>query len=130
MSRSRDDILLESVLLALLEDSASDPENDLFSLFVEGIISESKKKKIDYKDAYKRWHSSKKAKRARAQRNKIRRQYERAGKVKKGDGKEIDHIVPKSKGGSDTPSNLRVVPRSVNRKKGSKMPKRRKSGGN
>jgi 5-methylcytosine-specific restriction endonuclease McrA len=101
------------------------------NLFLEEVVNRlleeaKKKKKIDYKDAYKRWHSSKKAKRERAQRNKIRRQFEREGIVEKGDGKEIDHIVPKSKGGSDSRKNLRVVSRHVNRTKGSKMPKRRK----
>jgi 5-methylcytosine-specific restriction endonuclease McrA len=104
---SHDDAVLEEVVSYLLDEA-------------------KKKKKIDYKDAYKRWHSSKKAKRERAQRNKIRRQFEREGIVEKGDGKEIDHIVPKSKGGSDSRKNLRVVSRHVNRTKGSKMPKRRK----
>jgi 5-methylcytosine-specific restriction endonuclease McrA len=104
---SHDDAVLEEVVSHLLDEA-------------------KKKKKIDYKDAYKRWHSSKKAKRERAQRNKIRRQFEREGIVEKGDGKEIDHIVPKSKGGSDSRKNLRVVSRHVNRTKGSKMPKRRK----
>ena len=88
-------------------------------------LSEKKKKKIDYKDAYKRWHSSKKAKRERAQRNKIRRHFEREGLVRPGDGKEIDHIVPMSAGGSSTRKNLRVVDRHTNRTKGSKVPKRR-----
>jgi 5-methylcytosine-specific restriction endonuclease McrA len=101
------------------------------NLFLEEVVNRlleeaKKKKKIDYKDAYKRWHSSKKAKRERAQRNKIRRQFEREGIVEKGDGKEIDHIVPKSKGGSDSRKNLRVVSRHTNRTKGSKMPSRRK----
>lgn len=104
---SHDDAVLEEVVSYLLDEA-------------------KKKKKIDYKDAYKRWHSSKKAKRERAQRNKIRRQFEREGIVEKGDGKEIDHIIPKSKGGSDSRKNLRVVSRHVNRTKGSKMPKRRK----
>jgi len=130
--------ILESVKLklhlhALIESAKNDSkiseldDDILIEAIVDRLISEAKKKKkIDYKDAYKRWHSSKKAKRERAQRNKIRRQFEREGIVEKGDGKEIDHIVPKSKGGSDSRKNLRVVSRHVNRTKGSKMPKRRK----
>ena len=46
--------------------------------------------------------------------------FEREGKVSKGDGKEIDHKKPLSKGGSNNKSNLRVVSRKTNRKKGSK----------
>ena len=56
----------------------------------------------------------------RVARNKARREAIRAGRVKKGDGKEIDHIIPLSKGGSTAKSNLRVVSKAVNRKKGNK----------
>ncbi len=44
----------------------------------------------------------------RVARNKARRMFERAGLVKKGDGKHVDHKVPLSKGGSNKRSNLRV----------------------
>lgn len=121
-----EDLVLERVILRLLESDMQSEDDLLYDVIVERLLQEKKKKKVDYKDAYKRWHSSKKAKRARAQRNKIRRQFEREGIVRKGDGKEIDHIVPKSKGGSDSPKNLRVVSRHTNRTKGSKMPKRKK----
>jgi 5-methylcytosine-specific restriction endonuclease McrA len=47
--------------------------------------------------------------------NKARRQAMREGRVKKGDGKEIDHIVPLSKGGSNGKANTRVRTRSQNR---------------
>lgn len=40
---------------------------------------------------------------------------EEAGKVRKGDGKDVDHKTPLSKGGKNTPSNLRVVDASKNR---------------
>jgi len=40
---------------------------------------------------------------------------EQAGKVHKGDGKDVDHKTPLSKGGTTTKSNLRVVPASTNR---------------
>jgi 5-methylcytosine-specific restriction endonuclease McrA len=39
----------------------------------------------------------------------------KAGKVKTGDGKDLDHKVPLSKGGSNKPSNLRVSTPSANR---------------
>jgi hypothetical protein len=40
----------------------------------------------------------------------------KAGKAHKGDGKDVDHIKPLSKGGNPSAkSNLRVVPASVNR---------------
>lgn len=50
-----------------------------------------------------------------AKRKKLRRQMEKAGKVKKGDGKDVDHKVPLSKGGSNSPKNARVTTPSANR---------------
>jgi len=51
---------------------------------------------------------------ARVERNRARRIMQEAGLVHKGDGKEVDHIKPISKGGSTTRSNLRVVSASAN----------------
>lgn len=51
----------------------------------------------------------------RAMRNAARRQAIKDGLVKKGDGKDIDHIKPVSKGGTNAKSNLRVKPASENR---------------
>ena len=51
----------------------------------------------------------------RVEQNKARRLMEKAGKVHKGDGKDVDHATPLSKGGKTTKSNLRVVSRSNNR---------------
>lgn len=64
---------------------------------------------------YQKYHASKKAKKQRAARNKARREAEKAGTVTKGDGKEVDHKRPLSKGGSNAKSNRRVVSRKVNR---------------
>ena len=69
---------------------------------------------------YRKYHASKRAKTQRAQRNKNRRVMERAGRVRKGDGKEVDHKRPMAKGGGNGPKNLRVVSRRVNRKKHTK----------
>lgn len=67
------------------------------------------------KEYYEKYHASPKAKKQRAARNKARREAEREGKVQKGDGKEVDHIKPLSKGGGNEKSNRRVVSRKKNR---------------
>jgi 5-methylcytosine-specific restriction endonuclease McrA len=51
----------------------------------------------------------------RAKRNKARRELTREGKVSKGDGKDVDHKRPLSKGGGTSRSNLRVTSKSANR---------------
>lgn len=51
----------------------------------------------------------------RAERNAARREMMKAGKVHKGDGKDVDHKRPLAKGGSNAPSNLRVRSKSANR---------------
>jgi 5-methylcytosine-specific restriction endonuclease McrA len=51
---------------------------------------------------------------AREIRNKNRLAALKTGRVHKGDGKEIDHKVPLSKGGAPAGSNLRVVSASSN----------------
>jgi len=77
-------------------------------------MSDWKPSKADYKRYYKKYHSSPKAKKDRAARNKARKDHG----LKVGDGKEVDHIKPLSKGGSRTDkSNQRVVSRTTNRKK-------------
>lgn len=54
-------------------------------------------------------------KKKRAEQNAARQEMMKQGKVSKGDGKDVDHKTPLSKGGTNTPSNLRVVPASQNR---------------
>ncbi len=51
----------------------------------------------------------------RVARNKARRMMTKAGKVSKGDGKDVDHIKPLSSGGGNGTKNLRVISRSKNR---------------
>ncbi len=51
---------------------------------------------------------------AREERNTARRSALKSGKVHKGDNKEVDHIRPLSKGGSNKKSNLRVVSAHLN----------------
>jgi len=74
----------------------------------------------NYKREYRDNHSSAQAKKDRAARNKARRILKKKGLLRKGDGKEVDHKRPLSKGGSNGSSNWRVVSRRTNRKKGTK----------
>lgn len=69
----------------------------------------------DFKQEYKTSQSSTKEKKNRAKRNTARRQATKAGKVTKGDGLDVDHRRPLSKGGSNAKSNHRVLPAGTNR---------------
>lgn len=71
-------------------------------------------KKRDYKKEYREFHGTEEQKKARAARNAARAEMG----LSKGDPREVDHIKPLSKGGSNSKRNLRVVSRSTNRKKG------------
>lgn len=51
---------------------------------------------------------------AREERNKARAMEIKAGNAKVGDGKEVDHIKPLSKGGKTIMSNLRVITAAAN----------------
>lgn len=68
----------------------------------------------NYACEYQRDHASPQAKKDRAARNKARRDMG----LKKGDPREVDHVKPLSKGGSNRRSNLRVTSRTANRRKG------------
>lgn len=72
-------------------------------------------KKRPYKKEYEEYHGTEEQKRNRARRNNARRKMEREGQVSRGDGKDVDHKKPLSKGGSNGRSNLRVKPKSSNR---------------
>lgn len=50
----------------------------------------------------------------RVERNKARRKAIRDGLVSVGDGKELDHIKPISKGGTSNKSNIRLTTKSQN----------------
>ena len=67
------------------------------------------------RDTYPAYDQKPAVKKARAARNKARAMMEREGKVHKGDGKDVDHKRPLSKGGSTTKGNLRVKSASSNR---------------
>jgi 5-methylcytosine-specific restriction endonuclease McrA len=68
-----------------------------------------------YKKEYEQYHSSEEQKKNRAKRNSARKQMEKDGVVKKGDGKDVDHKKPISKGGTNKKTNLRAIKKSANR---------------
>ena len=127
-------LLVTESLPIQFDNSASEEDKELmmqglFQMFNVSKESLQEKKKVDYKKAYKKYHSSKKAKKERAQRNAAGRKLKKAG-VKIPDGYEIDHKKAISDGGSNDDSNLRVIPKSKNRKLGQKITTRkRKSSG-
>jgi hypothetical protein len=51
----------------------------------------------------------------REERNTARAAALKAGTVKKGDGKDVDHVVPLGSGGSNDKSNRRVISETKNR---------------
>ena len=61
------------------------------------------------------YNASAEMKKKRAMNNAARKKLEKEGLVKKGDGKDVDHIKPVRSGGGNASGNLRVMPRSVNR---------------
>lgn len=71
--------------------------------------------KRDYKREYEEYHSDDKQKKRRAKRNSARRELEKEGVVRKGDGKDVNHKKPLSKGGGNSRSNLEVTSKSKNR---------------
>lgn len=67
----------------------------------------------NYKKEYEEFHGKPSEIKKRAKRNKARADLN----LKKGDGKEVDHKNPLSKGGGNAKKNLRVTTRTANRKK-------------
>lgn len=65
----------------------------------------------NYKREYQTYHAKPEQKRNRAQRNAARAKMVEAGRVRKGDGKDVHHV----KGMSNKASNLRVLSASRNR---------------
>ena len=72
----------------------------------------------DYKKEYAEYHGKPVQIANRAERVKARRMMEKTGAAKKGDGKDVDHIRPLSKGGTSAKTNLRM--RSVKANRGDK----------
>ena len=68
----------------------------------------------------KKYESSKTQRHNRVERDLARRKLATEGKVTKGDRKDVDHIRPVSKGGTNSRSNLRAISASANRAKGNR----------
>lgn len=71
--------------------------------------------KRDYQKEYKKYNSRPSVVKKRIQDNKARRMMMKAGKAKVGDGKDVDHRIPQSKGGKTTLANLQVITAGDNR---------------
>ena len=69
----------------------------------------------NYKKEYENYQGKPNQIKKRAKRNAARRKLEKEGRVRKGDGKDVDHKRPIVKGGGNGGSNLRVRARSSNR---------------
>jgi len=67
----------------------------------------------DYKKEYASYHAKPEQVKRRAQRNSARRKMEAAGKVRKGDGKDVHHANRKTSDNSSR--NLKVISKSKNR---------------
>lgn len=68
----------------------------------------------NYKREYELYHAKPEQKKNRAARNAARAKMMKAGKVKKGDGKDVAHVKAFDKGGDNT-TGLRVESKSTNR---------------
>lgn len=71
--------------------------------------------KRDYKRENALYNSKPEQIKARSERTTLRRQANAAGITHKGDGKDLDHIKPLSKGGANTLANARATTKSANR---------------
>ncbi len=71
--------------------------------------------KRNYRAEYDKYHSKPEQRANRSERTVARNQANNSGVTSKGDGKDLDHRVPLSKGGTSAKSNLRVVSKSDNR---------------
>ncbi len=71
--------------------------------------------KRDYKKENRLYNSKPEQIKARSERTTLRREANAKGITSKGDGKDLDHKKPLSKGGSNTLGNTRVTTKAANR---------------
>jgi len=67
-----------------------------------------------------KYEATKQQRHNRSERVMARRELTKAGLVSKGDGKDVDHVQPLSKGGSNKRSNLQAISAHDNRAKGNR----------
>jgi len=72
-------------------------------------------KERPYGKEYEQYHGTPEQRKNRAARNRARYKLEKEGRVAKGDGNDVDHKKPLSKGGGNGSKNLRVKKKSKNR---------------
>ena len=75
----------------------------------------------NYKKEYEEYHASSEQKKNRAARNNARKRMEKAGKVSKGDGKDVGHKKALHNGGANGKGNIRVESRKANRAAGASI---------
>jgi hypothetical protein len=85
----------------------------LYIDLIEDFVQEEYER--DYKKEYKNYHGKPKQRKERSARTAARELMKKKGKVKKGDGKDIDHKHALRHGGSNGINNLRVRDKSNNR---------------
>jgi len=69
----------------------------------------------NYRREYDTYQGTEEQKKNRAARNAARAKLMKLGKVKKGDGLDVDHRKMLAKGGTNNTSNLRAIPAGDNR---------------
>jgi hypothetical protein len=74
------------------------------------------KRKRNYRREYDTYHAKPSQRKARASRNRARTKMTKAGKVRKGDGKEVDHKNGNPR--DNRRKNLKVMTKKANRRKG------------
>lgn len=67
-----------------------------------------------------KYEATKQHRHERAERVTARRELAKEGKVSKGDGQDVDHKRPLSKGGNNDRTNLRAISTHANRSKGNR----------
>jgi hypothetical protein len=85
--------------------------SEFYISFAKNFISE----KRDYRKEYDNYQGSSEQKKNRAKRNKVNRLMKKLGRIRKGDGKDVDHKDGNPK--NNSMKNLRVVSKSHNRSK-------------
>ena len=104
---------LKKIYQNIIERIENEPFRLEWALNILNDIEEEYKR--DYKKEYRNYHGKKKQRKERVARTAARQLMIKKGKVKKGDGKDIDHKNALRNGGSNGINNLRVRNKSENR---------------